>query len=69
MVISVSLAGIGEPNHAVIANMPGKDLLEAREYWIVQMINSKRKNNSDGIKKAISWIESLTSEMRLRGPL
>jgi len=58
---------IAKPNHVAIAGMDGADLLRAREYYIVVLVSAKRKGDSDTIKVCLEWIDSLTSEMRLRG--
>ena len=58
---------IGRPNHIAIAGMQPRDLLMAREYYIIRLVDARRRNDSDTLDAAIDWVVALTSEMRLRG--
>ena len=58
---------IQRPNHVAIAGMPPRDLFEVREYYIVRLVDARRRNDSDTLEAAIDWVVALTAEMRLRG--
>lgn len=61
------LRPIGRPNYIGIAGMRASDIVTAREYYIVRLVEARRRNDSDTLEAAIDWVVALTSEMRLRG--
>ena len=56
-----------KPNNVAIGGMIDSDLLRVREYYIVVLLSAKRRNDSDTMNICLDWLDSLTSEMRLRG--
>lgn len=58
---------IAKPNRKAIAEMDNADLLRVREYYIVVLLSARRKKDSDTMDICLDWLDSLTSEMRLRG--
>lgn len=58
---------IGRPNYRAIAGMDNRDVVRAREFYIVKLVTARRGNDSDTMEACIDWIVALTGEMRMRG--
>ena len=61
------LPHIAPPNHTAITGMSDDDLIKTREYYIVCIVQARRYSDSDTLNAALGWLDSLVSEMRLRG--
>jgi hypothetical protein len=65
--MSSKLPHIAAPNHIAITGMSDDDLIQSREYYIMCIVQARRYGDSDTLNAALGWLDSLVSEMRLRG--
>lgn len=65
--MATKLPHIAHLNHIAITGMSDDDLVQTREYYIVCIVQARRQSDSDTLNAALGWLDSLVSEMRLRG--